>query len=50
MYTFEDRGKRSLTLRPEGTAAVVRSYVEKKMFGYAESACKALLYGTDVPL
>ncbi|MEH7223130.1 histidine--tRNA ligase [Bacillus sp. JJ1566] len=33
MYTFEDRGERSLTLRPEGTAAVVRSYVENKMFG-----------------
>src|SRR5690606_39828273 len=32
-YTFEDRGERSLTLRPEGTAAVVRSYVENKMFG-----------------
>ncbi|THE15341.1 histidine--tRNA ligase [Bacillus timonensis] len=33
MYTFEDRGERSLTLRPEGTAAVVRSYVENKMYG-----------------
>ena len=30
MYTFEDRGGRSITLRPEGTAAVVRSFVEKK--------------------
>lgn len=28
MYTFEDRKGRSLTLRPEGTAGVVRSYVE----------------------
>lgn len=28
MYTFMDRGDRSLTLRPEGTAAVVRAYVE----------------------
>jgi histidyl-tRNA synthetase len=28
MYTFEDRGKRSLTLRPEGTAQVCRAYVE----------------------
>ncbi|MBE3589242.1 MAG: histidine--tRNA ligase [Firmicutes bacterium] len=27
-YTFEDRGKRSLTLRPEGTASVVRAYLE----------------------
>lgn len=33
MYTFEDRGGRSLTLRPEGTASTVRSYVENKMFG-----------------
>ncbi|QOR65650.1 histidine--tRNA ligase [Cytobacillus suaedae] len=33
MYTFEDRGGRSITLRPEGTAAVVRSFVENKMFG-----------------
>lgn len=33
MYTFTDRGGRSLTLRPEGTAAVVRSFVENKMFG-----------------
>ncbi|WP_053367244.1 histidine--tRNA ligase [Bacillus sp. FJAT-27245] len=33
MYTFEDRGGRSVTLRPEGTAAVVRAFVEKKMFG-----------------
>jgi histidyl-tRNA synthetase len=33
MYTFEDRKGRSMTLRPEGTAPVVRSYVEQKMFG-----------------
>jgi histidyl-tRNA synthetase len=33
MYTFEDRGQRSMTLRPEGTAGVVRSYVENKLFG-----------------
>ncbi len=32
MYTFMDRGDRSLTLRPEGTAAVVRSYVENKLY------------------
>ena len=31
MYTFPDRKGRSLTLRPEGTAAIVRSVVEKKM-------------------
>ncbi len=28
MYTFPDKGGRSMTLRPEGTAGVVRSYVE----------------------
>lgn len=31
MYTFMDKGGRSLTLRPEGTAGVVRSYIEKGM-------------------
>lgn len=33
MYTFTDRGDRSLTLRPEGTAGVVRAYVENKLYG-----------------
>lgn len=32
MYTFEDRGGRSCTLRPEGTASVVRAYLEHKVF------------------
>ncbi|MGG3469301.1 histidine--tRNA ligase [Neobacillus pocheonensis] len=45
MYTFEDRGGRSLTLRPEGTAAVVRSFVEKKMFGYANQPVKLYYMG-----
>ena len=31
MYTFEDRGGRSLTLRPEGTAGVMRSVIENKL-------------------
>ena len=31
MFTFEDRGRRSLTLRPEGTASVVRAYIENSM-------------------
>jgi histidyl-tRNA synthetase len=31
MYTFEDRGGRSLTLRPEGTAPIVRGYLEHGM-------------------
>src|SRR5690625_6643293 len=33
MYTFNDRGGRSLTLRPEGTAGVVRAFVQNKMYG-----------------
>lgn len=33
MYTFTDKGDRSLTLRPEGTAPVVRAFVEHKMYG-----------------
>lgn len=32
MYTFNDRGGRSITLRPENTAAVVRSFLEHKMY------------------
>jgi histidyl-tRNA synthetase len=32
MYTFIDRGERSMTLRPEGTAPVVRAYVEKRLY------------------
>lgn len=31
MYTFIDRGDRSLTLRPEGTAGVIRAYIEDGM-------------------
>ena len=31
MYTFEDRGGRSLTLRPEGTAGVIRSIIEHNL-------------------
>lgn len=33
MYTFEDRGGRSITLRPEGTAGVVRAYNQHKLYG-----------------
>ena len=32
-YDFIDRGDRKMTLRPEGTAGVVRSYVENKLYG-----------------
>ncbi|MGX7243733.1 histidine--tRNA ligase [Enterococcus quebecensis] len=33
MYDFEDKGGRHITLRPEGTAPVVRAYVENKLYG-----------------
>ena len=42
MYTFTDRGGRSITLRPENTAAVVRSYLEQKL--YADSQATKLFY------
>jgi histidyl-tRNA synthetase len=45
MYTFEDRGGRSITLRPEGTAAVVRSFVENKMFGNPTQPIKLFYTG-----
>ncbi|WP_061993561.1 histidine--tRNA ligase, partial [Fructobacillus ficulneus] len=33
MYDFNDKGDRHMALRPEGTAGVVRAYVENKLFG-----------------
>jgi len=36
MYTFEDKGNRSITLRPEGTASVIRSFLENKIYGQAQ--------------
>lgn len=33
MYTFKDKGDRDLALRPEGTAGVVRAYVQNKLYG-----------------
>ena len=42
MYTFLDRGGRSITLRPENTAAAVRAYLEHKL--YAENALTKLFY------
>jgi histidyl-tRNA synthetase len=32
MYTFEDKGKRSMSLRPEGTAPAVRSFIEQQVY------------------
>ena len=45
MYTFEDRGNRSLTLRPEGTASVVRSFAENKMHGNPNQPVKLYYFG-----
>lgn len=45
MYTFKDKGDRSITLRPEGTAAVVRSYIENKMQGLPNQPIKLYYNG-----
>ena len=42
MYTFTDRGERSITLRPENTAAVVRAYLQNKL--YANGGLTKLFY------
>ena len=42
MYTFEDKGKRSITLKPEGTAGVVRAFIESHM--YADTLPAKLYY------
>lgn len=44
MYTFLDKGDRSITLKPEGTAGIMRAYLEHNM--YAEPAPKKLFYVT----
>ena len=44
MFTFEDRGGRSLTLRPEGTASMVRAYVENGEYNRL-SLCKFFYCG-----
>lgn len=36
MYTFEDKGGRSITLRPEGTASVMRSFIQHKIYGQTQ--------------
>jgi histidyl-tRNA synthetase len=42
MYTFLDRGDRSITLRPEGTAGAVRAYIEHKL--HAQGGVQRLWY------
>ena len=45
-YDFVDRGDRHLSLRPEGTAGVCRSYIENKMNGDANQPVKVYYNGT----
>jgi len=45
MYSVESRGEDQLTLRPEGTAGVVRSYVEKKLYGSPNQPTKLYYIG-----
>ena len=45
-YDFKDRGDRNITLRPEGTAGVVRSYIENKMYGTHNLPVKVYYNGT----
>lgn len=36
MYTFNDKGHRSITLKPEGTAPAVRAFIENRLFNEAQ--------------
>lgn len=47
MYTFNDRSDRSLTLRPEGTAGVMRAISENKLYVQAELPLKLFYYGPN---
>ncbi|MDD4706156.1 MAG: histidine--tRNA ligase [Bacilli bacterium] len=44
-YTFKDRSDRSLTLRPEGTASVVRWFIENKLYGNITDPVKVFYNG-----
>jgi len=44
-YDFKDRGNRNITLRPEGTAGIVRSFIENKMYAEANTPTKNWYYG-----
>ncbi|MDO4866575.1 MAG: histidine--tRNA ligase [Clostridia bacterium] len=46
MYTFEDKGNRSITLKPEGTAGAVRAFIESHMYA---DALPAKLYYAACP-
>lgn len=44
MYTFTDKGERSITLKPEGTAGAVRMFVENGLFSEAQPTKMYYLY------
>lgn len=44
-YDFKDRGNRLVTLRPEGTASVVRSVIENKLYADGNQPLKLFYYG-----
>ena len=44
MYTFLDKGERSVTLKPEGTAGVVRMFVENNLYGETQPTKMFYLY------
>ena len=43
-YDFKDRGGRDMTLRPEGTAGIVRSFIENKLY-VSSMPVKSLYFG-----
>ena len=47
MYTFKDKGDRSITLKPEGTAGVVRAFIEGKL---ANEALPCKMYYLNAPI
>lgn len=44
MYTFTDKGNRSITLKPEGTAGVVRAFIEDRIYADAQPTKMFYLY------
>ena len=46
-YTFDDRGERSITLRPEGTAGVVRAAIEHSLIGQEGARSKVFYLGSN---
>lgn len=47
MYTFKDFGNRSITLRPEGTAGVIRSFVQNKLYANPDLPIKLFYIGPN---